>query len=260
MWGWLDDESGEDGDVDCESNVTGGGSGGPPSADRRQRTQGGLRRSVDSLTVEVKGISDQPPDARILQFLRDVKEAHPGRSEMTLHAVDWIHDYPDIEQLLAAASEQGLIDAWPQRANGQDSEGRWYFWDVTLNARLIRVLKARPCEVHRQITVNGEKIDIRSIVGKMLFTTSVANLSDACRIWLADLKNERKATARRKVRILLSRAVGIRGEELEAYDPQLKARVMQTLSECKVGYEREREGYGEEDRGKPIMREADAPV
>jgi hypothetical protein len=79
------------------------------------------------------------------------------------------------------------------------------------------------------------------MVGHVIATPYIENLADACRIWLADLKNERKATARRKVRILLSRVIGIRGQELRGFDPALKARIMQALAGERVETTGERE-------------------
>jgi len=172
---------------------------------------------------------------RVLQFLRELREANPVSVKVDVHTPEWIHDYPDVEHLMACANEQGLIDAFPKGEAGQDEQGRSYFWEVTLRPKLVQILKSR--KVHRQVTVDGQVTDLRTMVGRMLFTTEIANLADACRIWLADLKNERKATARRKVRILLSRAVGIRGQELAGYDPALKARVMEALCESQEGKE-----------------------
>jgi len=219
---------------------------------------------MEDAQVTLKEVSGQPLDARILPLLRDIMEAYRGRSEIMIQTAEWIRDYPDIERLLKAATEQGLIDAWPKREEGQDQREHWNFWDIALRPKLVRILKAEPRIVRRQVSVDGQALDLRTMVGRMLFTTSVENLADACRIWLADLKNERKAAARRKVRILLERAIGIRGQELANYAPHLKAEIMETLCACKerreVGTEREREGELEEEMGKTTLREAEGSV
>jgi hypothetical protein len=181
--------------------------------------------------LEAKGVSDE---ARVLQFLREVKEANPLSVNVEVHTPEWIRDYPDIEQLIAYASDQGLVDAIPNKTTGQDEEGRSYFWSLSLRPKLVKILKAEPRAVHRQVTVDEQKIDLRTMVGHVLATPNIQNLADACRIWLADLENEGKATARRKVRILLSRAIGIRGQELAEYAPHLKEQIMEALL-CESG-------------------------
>jgi lauroyl/myristoyl acyltransferase len=94
----------------------------------------------------------------------------------------------------------------------------------------LRALASRPGpKTHRtQVTVNGVELELRSIIGRMLYTTSPANLANACRLWLADLRLERPARVRRRVRINLERAIGVRGDDL---DPALRQQIMDALTE-----------------------------
>jgi len=161
-----------------------------------------------------------------IEWLRPIWDYYRHQVEFEMRCGDW-PNYTDLINLCKA--NPNLVEVYP---NNQvtDENGQPAINSVRIKALGLRLLKEAPRQVHRQVTVDGEKIDVRSIVGKMLFTTAVPNLADACRIWLSDLTNERKATARRKVRILLSRAIGIRGEELAEHDPLLKAKIMLALA------------------------------
>jgi len=140
---------------------------------------------------------------------------------------DWPERYDEFTRLLPHL-DRSLIEAFPNNATFDD-EGRPVAFTIRVLPRFIQIYKDYPQKAHRQVTVDGEKIDLRTMVGRVIATPNIANLADACRIWLADLKYERPK-ARCKVRILLERTIGIRGAELAAYDPHLKAEIMETLT------------------------------
>jgi len=180
---------------------------------------------MDTEQLEVKGVSD----ARLFGLLRRLWIHGHRREDVKVVPADWIQGFPDLMQLLEQGKSQGLIELYPTET---EDRGYW-IQDVTLLPSTLERLQSEPRSVHRQVTVDGQKIDLRSMVGRMIYETCVENLADACRIWLFDLKNERKATARRKVHILLSRTIGIRGKELATCAPELKAEIMTALSESK---------------------------
>jgi hypothetical protein len=135
---------------------------------------------VDTEQVEVKNVSDE---ARILSFLRDVKEAHPGKTEMMIQAAEWLHDFPDIELLLSSASEQGLIDAFPRRELGQNEREEWNYWDVTLRPKLVKILKGQPREVRRQVTIAGKHVDVRNGINQEIMQADADSLNTILVPW-----------------------------------------------------------------------------
>jgi hypothetical protein len=172
---------------------------------------------------EVQKDSGQAP-----AWLVEVWQFYGGKVTFDVLADDWPGRYPDLVKLLTGL-DRTLVDAFPNKSLC-DERGEALAFTVKVLPRGLQLLKGQPRQVHRQVAVDGQRIDLRTMVGHVIATPYIENLADACRIWLADLQKERKATARRKVRILLSRAIGIRGQELQGFDPALKARIMQALA------------------------------
>ena len=181
---------------------------------------------MDTEQIAVKSVSDE---ARVLSFIRDVKEAHPGKTEIMLQTVEWVHDYPDIEQLLSSASEQGLVDAFPKRELGQNEREEWNYWDVTLRPKLVKILKAQPREVRRQVTVDGQHVDIRNKKGLMMATSPIENLLALAQVSLEEVTRETDPKVRRAHVMYLRDLIGFRGHELPE---QRKAAILEALSSC----------------------------
>jgi hypothetical protein len=181
---------------------------------------------MDTEQIEVKGVSD---GARLLGFLREVKEAHPGKTEMMIQAVEWVHDFPDIELLLSSASEQGLVDAFPRRELGQNEREEWNYWDVTLRPKLVKILKGRPREARRQTTIDGRRVDLRSERAHMILTPPIENLIPLVNIWIQELEIETDHKVRRAIALTLKRVQAYRGHELPA---ESRERILGALSSC----------------------------
>ena len=192
---------------------------------------------MDSVIVEAQKVSDIP------SWLVRMWTHHGKGREIVVDMGLWVPEYPDLLQLI---EKYPGVDAYPHRDCLLPDGVTPAACDITIKPTTLEALRALPTSKpgpktnRTQATVNGFGIDLRSTVGLMLYTTSPANLADACKLWLADLRLERKATARRKVRILLERAVGIRGEDL---DPILKREIMEALTtgEWRMSELRERE-------------------
>jgi hypothetical protein len=149
---------------------------------------------IDNSLPRVPG--QLPGEAEILEWLGQAWQVEGrGRGrEFPISPCEWAQECPALLQILQEAERQQRIDLIPDQGAGKDEGGNWLMWTVRLRPGTVQILHQR--RVHRQVTVDGEKIDLRSIVGRMLFTASIANLADACRLWLADLKNERKQKTR----------------------------------------------------------------
>jgi len=188
--------------------------------------------SMDSIIVESEKPSDLPA------WLIEVWQFYGGKVTFDVLADDWPGRYPDLVHLLTGL-DSSLVDAFPNNSLC-DEDGQPLAFTVKVLPRGLQLLKSQTRQVHRQVTVSGQKIDLRTMVGHVLATPDIENLADACRLWLTDLKYERP-TARNKVRILLERAIGIRGTELAAYNPQLKAEIMGALA-SPIAFRRKPEG------------------
>ena len=178
---------------------------------------------MDTEQVEVKNVSD----TRLFDLLRRLWIRGHRREDLRVVPADWITGFPDLMQLLGEAKNRGLIEVYPT-----ETEDRGYrIQELTLLPSTLEHLENEVKLVHRQMTApDGEKIDLRTMVGRMICTASVANIADVCRCWLADMAYESSPKARRKARILLERTIGFRGEELAAHDPALKQRVMEAVA------------------------------
>lgn len=185
---------------------------------------------MESNVIGVKGISEQPP-----AWLVRIWTHHGKAREIVVDMSLWLPEYPD---LLRLVENYPGIDAYPHKDCLLSDGVTPAACEITLKPRTLEALRALPTvkpgpKTHnRQATVNGFRMDLRSMVSLMIYTTSPANLADACKLWLADLRLERKATVRRKVRILLERAVGVRGEDM---DPALKRQIMESLCTLENG-------------------------
>jgi hypothetical protein len=193
----------------------------------------------NTVTVEPKGVSIPSGDPPA--WLVRIWNHHGKAKEIVVDMGVWLPEYPDLLRLI---ENYPGVDAYPHKECLLPDGVTPAACEIMIKPRTLEALRALaaarsgPKTHGRQVTINRYRIDLRTITGVMLVTTSVANLADACRLWLADLKSERKATARRKVRILLERAVGIRGEEIAAYDPILKRQILDALSPKRVTTER----------------------
>ena len=83
-------------------------------------------------------------------------------------------------------------------------------------------------EVKRQITVAGNKIDVRSGRVFEIMTPPIQNLIDVAPCWIQQLGNERDLSVRRRIRLDLQRLVQLRGHELP---PNLKTIILTILAQ-----------------------------
>jgi hypothetical protein len=180
-------------------------------------------------------------------WLLEVWEYYGKGARFDLLIPNWIEKYPDIVKLIERAKASGSIEVWPSLENG--------YMDIDCkipNAFTIRIPPATyqalrsKVKHNRQATVNDQKVDMRNATGRMLIESPIENLADVARIWLFDLENDENPRVRSKCRILLTRLIGFRGEELTRFDSVLKNRIVVTLTSKRiegmnVGNERERE-------------------
>jgi len=152
----------------------------------------------------------------VLRFLKEAKEANPMTVRFELHTPEWIHDYPDIEQLIAYASEQGLVDAVPSSGIGQDEAGHWYLWTITLRPKLVKILKGQAPgkDVRRQVTIDGKEVDLRNRANFDLVNARIEDVEAVTQSYLHQLRNSPIRGQRRACMCQLHRVMLLRGPEL----------------------------------------------
>jgi hypothetical protein len=217
--------------------------------------------TMENVSVQAKGISAPSQRSKAAEFLFTLWHDQGRVKEFRVLLTDYLERFPDFRELIEASKREGLCEAWPTAECEMD---RWnlpakdaplkelYNIRLTPHGLLCMTEIAKELRpVHRQATIDGEKVDLRSGVALMIATAEIANLADTARLWLACVKNEQGDRGRSKPRINLERVIGWRGHELAAYDPELKAEIMTLLtSPCSFSRKRrEREsGKGESER------------
>jgi hypothetical protein len=172
-------------------------------------------------------LSDTPSH----KLLRRLFAYGKGREDMSFTTADWIKEFPDLQRLLEECQKNHEIRLYPSAIGTEGVQ------DLTFDPSTLALLKNTPkSPPHRQVTVDGQHIDVRSLVAAVLTTPHIENFADACRIWLAELGWE-TPRAVCKIRINLHRAIGMRGAELAAFDPVLKAEIVKALATRPVNNE-----------------------
>jgi len=200
--------------------------------DGMRKVQGAYVCLGSNVTVEAKGVSDE---ARVLSFLREIKDAHPGKFEFMIQSAEWIHDHPDIERLLSSASEQGLIDAFPRRDLGQNEREEWYYWDITLRPKLIKVLKAEPREkpgpkTHAtQTSLNGKAYDTRNERVFVALHATTEALNETLPLLIIQFEGETELRVRRAISAKLWTILTLRHDDI---NPDLRSKIGQLYAEA----------------------------
>lgn len=167
-------------------------------------------------------------------WLVDVWRHHKKKPEFSLMMGDWIQKYPDLAQLIKESTERGEIDAFPSRAELPDcSERIPSFYDIIIKPDTLRILENQPLAVHRQRTVNGHEIDMRSEWGLALAKGDVPSLCGAAQMMLNDLAETDDLSTKTKIRIKLTHLIGCYGSPIKAQDPDLYERMLATPGAAK---------------------------
>jgi hypothetical protein len=217
--------------------------------------------TMDNVSIQAKGISAPSQRSKAAEFLFTLWHDGGRVREFRVLLTDYLERFPDFRELIEGSKREGLCEAWPSAECEID---RWNlpakdaqlkeFYNIRLTPPGLLCMKEIAKEltpVHRQATIDGEKVDLRSGVALMIATAEIANLADTARLWVACVKNGQGDRGRSKPRINLERVIGWRGHELAAYDPELKAEIMTLLaSPCSfLRRRRGREsGKGESER------------
>jgi hypothetical protein len=107
-----------------------------------------------------------------------------------------------------------VVEAWPNVDFGTDEDGLPLAMTVKIKPGAAAFLREHPRAVHRQITIDGKRVDIRSERAHMIVTPPVENLIIMASIWMKRLETEQDQRAWRANRLNLERLLTYRGHEL----------------------------------------------
>jgi hypothetical protein len=137
---------------------------------------------------------------------------------------DWPLEYFD----LLAKVDSSLIEIFPNNELRDDS-GQPCATCVHIKPEGLKLLRDRSRVVHRQITVEGKKIDLRNGRAHLILAPPLENLVSIVPIWIGELQREREPRTWRAIRLQLERLLIYRGHELPL---ELKDRLVSVLNEC----------------------------
>ena len=160
------------------------------------------------ITNEVLSFATDP-----LECLHQVWKFYSKKESFEMIRGDWPSQYWDLLDKM----DPTLIEVWPNNEY-QDSSGQPASMDVRIRPKGLELLHLhqwqRPREVHRQVTIDGKKVDLRNDRARMIVTMSVESLVALTPIWIEQLQIEREPRPQRAMRLQLERLLAYRGPDL----------------------------------------------
>lgn len=157
-----------------------------------------------------------------LECLHAVWEHYDKKADFDMIKADWPSDYVD----LLGKVDSSLIQTWPVQ-DFREKDGQLAAIHVRIRPAGLSLLQ-RPRAVHRQVTVDGKKVDLRSGRDYMLMTAPIENLAEQAPTWLKELEAEQDLKAFRAKRLQLQRLLAYRAHELP---PMLHDRIISVLDQ-----------------------------
>jgi hypothetical protein len=171
-----------------------------------------------ALTVQYQMGSSELLTVADVEWLRAMWEYSGRKVEFDMRSCDW-ENYSALLDLLKANAN--LVEAFPNN-DVRDEKGQPAITFVRIKPDGLKLLKEKLREVHRQITVDGKKVDLRSGWNHLILTCDIENLELLASNWLRQLKAEKEPRVWRAVQMNLMKLLAYRGRELSS---ELKDRI-----------------------------------
>lgn len=169
------------------------------------------------------------------------------KGEFEMIRTDWPDKYSDLVNLLKT-TDPTVVEAWPNYDYGTDEKGQTNAVHVSIKPLGLRLLKERPQEVHRQVTVNGKKVDLRNERALMILTPPIENLVTMIPLWVQQLRIEREPRPWRAIYLKLDRLLTYRGHELPVKSKNYLISVLSEYTSSNNGDQSPNANEGTEER------------
>jgi len=124
---------------------------------------------------------------------------------------DWTN-YSELINLCKANPH--LVEVYPNN-QVRTADGQPAINSIRIKPPALKLLKEKlPRQVHRQTTVDGKRVDLRSERAHMIVTPPIENLIVTAPLWIHELQVETERGAWRAIRLKLERLLAYRGHEL----------------------------------------------
>ena len=148
-----------------------------------------------------------------LSWLTPIWEFYGKQKDFEMICGDWPDNYLELVRLLQTA-DQNIVKGWPSAESGTDQAGHPNAWSVRIRPLGVKMLQERPRQVHRQVTVDGVKFDVRSRVNFELLNADIEQVHVVAESYLTQLRNKPNLRTRKRLKCELHRVMMLRGPEL----------------------------------------------
>ena len=169
----------------------------------------------------------QSLEINVVSWLRPKFEYYGRKKEFDVKIDDWgAADYAEFVKL--AEANPTIVEVFPNK-QVTDENGQPAITGIKVKPPGVGMLREQPRKVHRQVTINNEKVDLRSERALMILTPPIENLELVARVWLRQLESETEPRVLRRIRMDLLRLLAWRGKELSM---ELKDRICNLSVVC----------------------------
>jgi len=166
---------------------------------------------------------------RAWSLVIDLWKYHGKKSDFELGTQLWLQRHPDFLAILEVAKQNGWIEAWPNHESGDIDPYQQIPSLYTVKILPDTLERLRTRKTNSQITVDGQKIDLRNGTNQEIITSRLRDLATVViPSWVTNLK-DRDSRVRHACQVRLQKAVLLRGTELEAEYPDLWKKLQQIL-------------------------------
>ena len=129
-------------------------------------------------------ISSEELSVADVDLLVQLWEYYGKKNEFEMHSCNW-KNYSELIELSKAHPD--IVEIYPNNEL-MDEKGQPAISFVKILPRGIKLIKKRPRENKRQVTINGKKIEIRSERASMILAPPIENLIIMARVWMNHLE------------------------------------------------------------------------
>ena len=182
------------------------------------------------METTVGEVNESCDENLVWSLVMNLWKYHQRKCDFNLDTRLWLQEHPDFLKLMEEAKGKGWLEVWPNHESGDIDAYRNTpaLYTVKILPHTLERLRER--KAHSQITVDGQKIDVRNGTNQEIMTSRLRDLATiAIPCWIVTLQ-DRDPAVRHGCHMRLQKAVLLRGAELEAEYPDLWKRLQDLLT------------------------------